>query len=95
MAKAFEEAAADLENALRAGDSQLLNLTQAAKQSGYSARYLGELVRRGTIPNAGKPKAPKIRGADLPRKASIAREPGGRNHGLITQEAVHSRTKGR
>jgi len=54
------------------GDS-LLNLTQAAAESGYSADYLGRLVKNGTIPNAGRPNAPRIRRADLPRKAESLR----------------------
>jgi hypothetical protein len=37
--------------------------------SGYSADYLGRMLRSGSIPNAGRPHAPRIRRADLPRKA--------------------------
>jgi hypothetical protein len=37
--------------------------------SGYSADHLGELVREGKIPNAGRKNAPLIRRLDLPMKA--------------------------
>jgi hypothetical protein len=46
-----------------------LTLTEAAHRSGYSREHLGRLVATGTIPNAGRPNAPRIRVADLPRKA--------------------------
>ncbi len=47
-----------------------LTLTEAASESGYSQDHLARLVRDGTIPNAGRPRAPRIRRKDLPRKAS-------------------------
>ncbi len=48
----------------------VLNLQEAAAESGYSPDHLGAQVRKGVIPNAGRPGAPKIRRSDLPRKAS-------------------------
>ncbi len=47
---------------------QLLTLTEAANCSGYSTDHLGRLIRDGTIPNAGRPSAPRIRRRDLPQK---------------------------
>jgi hypothetical protein len=47
-----------------------LTLRDAARESGYSVDHLARLVREGTIPNAGRPRAPRIRRKDLPRKAS-------------------------
>jgi hypothetical protein len=46
----------------------LLTLTEAADRSGYSIDHLGRLIRDGTIPNAGRPGAPRIRRGDLPQK---------------------------
>jgi hypothetical protein len=66
--KAWEVAAAELEQALRTFRDESLNLTEAAKASGYTADHLGELVRSGKIPNAGRINAPRIRRADLPTK---------------------------
>ena len=45
-----------------------LTLHEAADLSGYSTDHLGRLVREGKIPNAGRPKAPRIARKDLPRK---------------------------
>jgi hypothetical protein len=66
-AKLAEEVIAELEQLDAAGE-QLLTLVEAAEESGYSAEHLGRLVRDGGIPNSGRPKAPKIRRRDLPRK---------------------------
>ena len=51
-------------------DEHALTLSEAAKESGYSQDHLARLVREGTIPNAGRRHAPRIRRKDLPRKAS-------------------------
>ena len=64
-----DELLRDLDALRRASDGELLSLTDAAERSGYSREHLGRLVRAGRIPNAGRPNAPKIRVADLPRKA--------------------------
>ena len=63
--------AEELETALREWDEALLNLTEASHLSGYSSEHLGRMVRNGTIPNAGRPNAPRIRRGDLPRKAGL------------------------
>ena len=63
----------DFEAVMAEQAHDLLNLQQAAAESRYSADYLGTLVRRGEISNAGRPNAPKIRRSDLPRKASSLR----------------------
>ena len=65
-----EEMLRDFEAVVAQEADAVLNLQQAAAESGYSADYLGQLIRDGQIPNAGRPNAPKIRRADLPRKAS-------------------------
>ncbi len=68
-ANAYEDVADELEQALRRRDDDVLNLTQAAQESGYSADYLGKLVKAGGIENKGRAGAPRIRRCDLPRKA--------------------------
>lgn len=77
-ARAFEQAARELETALGAEGDDLLTLTEAARVSGYSADHLGRLLKRGSIPNAGRAHAPRIRRADLPRRAGrLPCEPAG------------------
>ena len=59
----------ELRIARRAELEELLTLTQVAQLSGYSKDYLRELLYTGTIPNAGRKNAPRIRRRDVPRKA--------------------------
>ena len=72
-AVALESCAAQLEAALRRRDVTTLNLTEAARESGYSTDHLGRLVRDGKIPNAGRPGAPRIARRHLPRKTGAAK----------------------
>ena len=67
-AVALESCAAELEATLTERDETTLSLTDAARESGYSADHLGRLVRDGKIPNAGRPGAPRIARKHLPRK---------------------------
>ncbi len=69
----LDEVLSDFAAVTGAEASELLNLQEAARESGYSADHLGRLVREGRISNAGRPNAPRIRRADLPRKASALR----------------------
>lgn len=73
VARAYERAAHDLEEALANDEGELMTLQEAAEASGYSADHLGRMVRNGTIQNAGRHGAPRIRVGDLPRK--VARAP--------------------
>lgn len=66
----LDEVLADFEAVSQREADESLNLQQASQESGYSADHLGRLVREGKIPNAGRPNAPRIRRADLPRKAT-------------------------
>lgn len=68
-AVAYERAADALDAALNAEQGALLTLREAARLSGYSADHLSRLLRQGRIANAGRPYAPRIRRADLPRRA--------------------------
>ena len=67
-ALALEGCARELEDALRAANDELLTVSQAARESGYSERRLRELLAGGKVPNGGQPGASRIRRADVPRK---------------------------
>lgn len=67
-ARTCELHADELEEALAAADDEELTLAEAAGESGYSKRRLRELLADGSIPNAGRTGAPRVRRADLPRK---------------------------
>lgn len=75
-ARAWEQAALELETALRAHDDEPLSLAAAAADSGYSADHLARMVRDGKIPNAGRHGAPLVRRGDLPMKRSHLRTSG-------------------
>lgn len=66
VVRLWERAASELEQALQVAGSETLSLTEAARVSGLSAGYLGDLVRAGKLSNAGRKHAPRIRRADLP-----------------------------
>ncbi len=65
----LDEVLRDFDAVIRSHGKELLTLTQAATESGYSGEYLGSLIRQGKLANAGRPHAPRIRRRDLPRKA--------------------------
>ncbi|MDQ6771214.1 MAG: hypothetical protein M3Z54_14655 [Gemmatimonadota bacterium] len=69
--KVIAEMLTELELLFREDDSEGLTLQEAALESGYSADHLGREVRAGHIPNTGRPHAPRIRRADLPRKLGV------------------------
>jgi hypothetical protein len=94
-ATALDRAADELESQLRAEGDAELNLEQAASECGYSPRHLARLVRDGTVANAGRKNAPRIRRADLPRKPGTL--PPGQpaatfvgDRGRIARAVVHS-----
>lgn len=68
-ARLLRDVADVLEASLRSVEDEPLDLSTAARESGYSADRLRHLVSSGEIPNAGKKGAPRIRRGDLPRKA--------------------------
>jgi len=96
----LREVLADFAEITRADASDALNLREAAEESGYSADHLGRLVREGKIPNAGRPNAPRIRRADLPRKTSALRSQAARINllgatpGQIARAVVNSESEG-
>lgn len=67
----LEDRAEELERALTETESRPVSLVEAARISGYSPDHLGRLVRQGKLPNLGRPKAPKVRTCDLPRKPKL------------------------
>lgn len=68
-ALAVERCAKDLEEWTRTRDLEALTLAAATTESGLSYSALQRAVREGRIPNAGTPGRPRIRRADVPRKA--------------------------
>lgn len=70
-----EEILRDFDAVTRGRANELLTLADGAAESGYSAEYLGAMIRQGKIQNAGRPHAPRIRRQDLPRKASRLPDP--------------------
>ena len=69
QAKTLEWCANQLDECLNNAQDTLLNLKEASRVSGYSSTHLGRLVKDGKIPNHGRAGAPRVRQADLPRKA--------------------------
>ena len=91
----FDEILADIRLLLQGQGEELLNLTQAAEVSGYTADHLGRLVRSGTIPNQARFRAPKIRRADVPiRPGRIANGPAKAYDPLADARKLGSRQKG-
>lgn len=56
-------------------DEEHLTLREGAALSGYSADHLARLIRQGTLPNAGRRGAPRVRRGDLPRRPKAAVAP--------------------
>ncbi len=92
-AKAYEVAANELEEALRTYSDEVLSLTQAADESGYSTEHLRRLVRDGRIPNAGRKNAPKVRRGDVPKRPKSERQHRGGYDPIADARALLSRRK--
>ena len=75
QAKVCTKHAIQLDIALQQQGNELLTLAQASDLSGYSRDYLRRLVADGTIPDAGRRNAPRIRRKDCPKKAGSAGTP--------------------
>jgi hypothetical protein len=80
QAEVLERCVMELERALTTEDGELLTLQRAAQISGYSADHLGRLIRRGALRNLGRPRAPRVRRGELPRKATALPEQTGDLH---------------
>lgn len=70
-----EKHAAELLQAIRETDAEVLTLSEAASVSGYSADHIRALVASGAIPNAGRRNRPRVRRGDLPRKPPTVEPP--------------------
>lgn len=75
-ARAYEKAARELEAALAAAGDDTLTLAEAVLASGYSDRQLRAMLADGRLVNRGRKHAPRIRRADLPKKAAPAPQAG-------------------
>ena len=69
QATTLEYCADDLDETWRIWQTEPLTLDEAVEESGYSYSSLEKRVRSGRIPNIGELGAPRVRRADLPRKA--------------------------
>ena len=69
---ALASCAADLEAWAAEHETETLTLAEAATVSGYSYSALEKMVRAGRLANAGWERRPRVRVADLPRKAKPA-----------------------
>ena len=69
-AKLIDRFVGDVDALLAADAEDILTLTEASTRSGYSRGHVGRLVRQGTLPNAGRRNAPRIRASDLPVKTT-------------------------
>lgn len=67
-ARLWHLAARELEDALHAEGNATLSLSEAAEVTGFTADYLGALVRQGKLRNVGRKNAPRVRRGDLPSK---------------------------
>ena len=68
----YRHLAAELQEALRESDGELLTLQEAAAESGYSESRLRHLISDGTLPQAGERGRPRVRRGDLPSKPQKA-----------------------
>jgi hypothetical protein len=68
IAWSLRAAADQLEAAFRANAQDSLTLAEAERESGYSRQHLARMVRKGTLTNVGRPRSPRVRRGDLPRK---------------------------
>jgi hypothetical protein len=55
-------------------DEELLSLTEAARESGYSSRTLHRMLDDGRLTNYGRPSRPQIRRSELPLRHIALRE---------------------
>ena len=67
-AKLIEEILVELEPVVNGAGTEPLTIAEAAARSGYSEDHIGRLIRKGTLRNVGKERAPRVLAGDLPRK---------------------------
>ncbi len=59
---------------------ETVNLTEAAKRSGYTRQHLSHLIKKGRLHNYGRDGAPRVRADELPRKLGYLPETPGTEH---------------
>jgi hypothetical protein len=64
----IDEFLTDVDQVWRRHDDERLTLNEASAESGYSVDHLGRLLRDGKLTNVGRPRAPRVRRGDLPRR---------------------------
>jgi hypothetical protein len=64
----IDEILAELEPVVNGAGAEILTIAEAAARSGYSQDHIGRLLRKGTLENVGKARAPRVLAGDLPRK---------------------------
>lgn len=76
-ARAYEKAAAIVEERLQDAALEPLTLEEAEFESGYTKNHLRRLIREGVIPNAARSGEPTILRMHVPRKPgyAVARTP--------------------
>ena len=72
-ARARERLLTDLTEAVP-DEEELLTLTAAARESGYSSRTLQRMMLAGRLTNYGGLRRPRVRRSELPRRPSGLRE---------------------
>ncbi len=82
LARVCQRHSDELDAAVNQVDDTPLTLSDAARLSGLSAEHLGRRLRQGTIPNAGRKGAPRIRRGDLPMKARKIERPSGSSYDI-------------
>ena len=89
-ARLIEDLLADVERIEIREQDAPLSLTEAARESGFSADHLGRLVRAGHLRNAGRKGAPRIRRCDLPRRTGTVgpQQRVGINREQIARDAI-------
>lgn len=76
-AAAFRKAAELVEAAVASHDSELLTISAACGESGYTYHGIYGLVRKGVIENFGGKGRPLVRRGDIPLKPNMGRlDPG-------------------
>ncbi len=68
--------AAELSEVIRAQQDETLTLAEAALESGYSLDHLQHQIADGSLPNAGRKGAPRIRRGNLTIKSNRQRNGG-------------------
>jgi len=75
VANAYDDAANLVERHVQAQQDALVNLSDAARLSGYSPDTIRRHIEKGRIENHGGSHRPRIRRGDLPRKAGQGSAP--------------------